>query len=126
MLVLIFLLALVLRSYFAYDISADNDYIVSGGSDSYYWRRIIDYSVETGDSLYWDSLINFPDGLRNPRPPFYSMSVAVPAVIAADMFGSVSDSIGFMFVWSTAFWGALTVVPVYMLGRETFGRRAGL
>ncbi|HUU07408.1 MAG TPA: carboxypeptidase regulatory-like domain-containing protein, partial [Thermoplasmata archaeon] len=58
--------------------------------------------------------------------PFYSMSVAVPAVIAADMFESVSDSVGFMFVWSTAFWGALTVLPVYMLGRETFGRRAGL
>ncbi len=126
MLVLIFMLALFLRSYFAYDLSADNDYIVSGGSDSYYWRRIIDYSVETGDSLYWDYLINFPDGLRNPRPPFYSMSVAVPAVIAADMFDSVSDSIGFMFIWSTAFWGALTVVPVYLLGKETFGRRAGL
>ncbi|MGB2825230.1 MAG: carboxypeptidase regulatory-like domain-containing protein, partial [Thermoplasmata archaeon] len=126
MLVLIFLLALFLRSYFAYDISSGNDYLVSGGSDSYYWRRIIDYSVETGDSLYWDYLINFPDGLRNPRPPFYSMSVAVPAVIAADMFESVSDSVGFMFVWSTAFWGALTVLPVYMLGRETFGRRAGL
>ena len=126
MLVLIFLLALFLRSYFAYDISSGNDYLVSGGSDSYYWRRIIDYNVETGDSLYWDYLINFPNGLRNPRPPFYSMSVAVPAVIAADMFESVSDSVGFMFVWSTAFWGALTVLPVYMLGRETFGKRAGL
>jgi asparagine N-glycosylation enzyme membrane subunit Stt3 len=126
MLVLIFLLALFLRSYFAYDLSADNDYIVSGGSDSYYWRRIIDYHVDTGDSMYWDSLINFPNGLRNPRPPFYSMSVALPAVVAADMFDSISDSVGFMFVWSTAFWGALTIVPVYFLGKETFGRRAGL
>jgi asparagine N-glycosylation enzyme membrane subunit Stt3 len=126
MLFLIFLLALFLRSYFAYDISVDNDYIVSGGSDSYYWRRIIDYHVETGDSLYWDYLINFPNGLRNPRPPLYSMSVAVPAVMAADLFDSISDSVGFMFVWSTAFWGALTIVPVYLLGKETFGKRAGL
>jgi len=126
MLTLIFLLALFLRSYFVYDLSADNDYIVSGGSDSYYWRRIIDYHVETGDSMYWDSLINFPNGLRNPRPPFYSMSVALPAVMASDMFDSMSDAVGFMFVWSTAFWGALTVVPVYFLGKETFGRRAGL
>ena len=126
MLVFIFLLALFVRSYFAFEMSADNDYIVSGGSDSYYWRRLIDYHVETGDSMYRDPLINFPAGLRNPRPPLYSMSVALPAVMAEGLFESISDSIGFMFVWSTAFWGALTVVPVYFLGKETFGRRAGL
>ncbi|UCE91703.1 MAG: carboxypeptidase regulatory-like domain-containing protein [Methanobacteriota archaeon] len=126
MLVFIFLLALFVRSYFAFGVSAENDYIVSGGSDSYYWRRIIDYHVETGESLYWDSLINFPNGIRNPRPPFYSMSVAVPAVAASALFESMSDAVGFMFVWSTAFWGALTVIPVYFLGKETFGRRAGL
>ncbi|UCE81449.1 MAG: glycosyltransferase family 39 protein [Methanobacteriota archaeon] len=126
MMVFIFLLALFIRSYFAFDMSVDNDFIVSGGSDSYYWRRIIDYHVETGDSMYWDPLINFPDGIRNPRPPFYSMSVALPAVIAEDLFETMSDAVGFMFVWSTAFWGALTVVPVYFLGKETFGRRAGL
>ncbi len=126
MLIFIFLLALFVRSFFAFEISADNDYIVSGGSDSYYWRRIIDYHVDTGDSMYWDSLINFPIGIRNPRPPLYSMSVAVPAVAVSDLFESMSDAVGFMFVWSTAFWGALTVIPVYFLGKETFGRRAGL
>ena len=126
MLFFIFLLALFVRSYFGYSLSADNDYIVSGGSDSYYWRRIIDYNVETGKQLYWDPLINFPDGIRNPRPPFYSFSVAVPAIAAQDMFDSLSDSVGFMFIWSTAFWGSLTVVPLYFLGKETFGKRAGL
>jgi len=126
MLVFVFLLALFVRSYFAYDISADNGYIVSGGSDSYYWRRIIDYNAETGENLFFDPLLNYPHGGVNPRPPFYSMSVAVPAVFAQGMFDSLSDSIGFMLIWSTAFWGALTVIPVYFLGKETFGRRAGL
>ena len=125
-LIFIFLIALFVRSYFAFDLSSENDFIVSGGSDSYYWRRIIDYHVETGDSMYWDPLINFPDGIRNPRPPFYSMSVALPAVVAEGLFDTMSDAIGFMFVWSTAIWGALTVIPVYFLGKETFGRRAGL
>lgn len=126
MLIFIFLLALFVRSYFAFETSADNGYIVSGGSDSYYWRRIIDYSADTGKQLYWDPLTAYPDGIRNPRPPLYSMSVVVPGVLAQDLFASLDDSIGFMFVWSTAFWGALTVVPVYFLGKETFGRRAGL
>ena len=126
MLIFIFLLALFVRSYFAFETSADNGYIVSGGSDSYYWRRIIDYSVDTGKQLYWDPLTAYPDGIRNPRPPLYSMSVVVPSVLAQDLFASLDDSVGFMFVWSTAFWGALTVVPVYFLGKETFGKRSGL
>ena len=126
MLIFIFVLALFVRSYFAFETSADNGYIVSGGSDSYYWRRIIDYSVDTGKQLYWDPLTAYPDGIRNPRPPLYSMSVVVPGVLAQDLFASLDDSVGFMFVWSTAFWGALTVIPVYFLGKETFGKRAGL
>ncbi len=125
-LVFIFLIALFVRSYFAFEMSQENDYLVSGGSDSYYWRRIIDYNAETGKSLYWDWLINYPDGIRNPRPPFFSMSVAVPAVLTQGLFDSLSDATGFMFVWSTAFWGALTVVPVFFLGKEIFGRRVGL
>src|SRR4030042_5180723 len=88
MLLFIFIMALFVRSYFAYQTSADNDYIVSGGSDSYYWRRIIDYNAETGKQLFFDPLINFPDGIRNPRPPLYSMSVAVPAVVLREPFAA--------------------------------------
>ena len=126
MLFFIFLLALFVRSYFGFAMAQDNGYIVSGGSDSYYWRRIIDYSSDTGKQLYWDPLPNYPDGIRNPRPPFFSMSIVVPAVLAQDLFKSLDDAIGFTFLWSTAFWGALTVIPTYFLGKEVFGRRAGL
>jgi len=124
-LALLFTVALFVRTYFGYDIASDG-YLVSGGSDSYYWQRIIDYSAETGKQLYWDPTINYPDGIRNPRPPFYSMSVVVPAVFAQGLFASLDDAIGWSLLWSTAFWGALTVIPTYFLGKETFGRRAGL
>ncbi len=126
MLFFIFVLALFIRSYFGYEMAASNGYLVSGGSDSYYWQRIIHYSADTGKQLYWDPLLNFPDGIRNPRPPLFSMSVVVPATIAQGMFGSLDDALGWTFMWSTAFWGALTVVPTFFLGKETFGRRAGL
>ena len=126
MLFFIFVLALFIRSYFGYEMAASNGYLVSGGSDSYYWQRIIHYSADTGKQMYWDPLINFPDGIRNPRPPLFSMSVVVPATIAQSMFGSLDDAIGWTLLWSTAFWGALTVVPTFFLGKETFGRRAGL
>ncbi len=126
MLFLIFVLALFVRSYFGYEMSSQNGYIVSGGSDSYYWQRIIGYSAETGKQLYWDPLINYPDGIRNPRPPFFSMSIVVPAVFSQGLFDSLDDALGWTLIWSTAFWGALTVVPTYFLGKEVFGRRAGL
>lgn len=122
----IFVLALFTRAYFGHDLAAENGYIVSGGSDSYYWQRIIDYSAKTGRQLYWDPLINYPEGIRNPRPPLFSMSVVVPAVFAQGLFSSLEDALGWMLMWSTAFWGALTVIPTYFLGKEVFGRRTGL
>ncbi len=126
MLLFMFLLALFVRSYFGYDTTVENGYIWSGGSDSYYWGRILEYNSETGKQLYWDPMINYPDGIRNPRPPFFSFSIVVPAVIAQDMFSSLDEAVLWTFMWSTAFWGALTVIPTYFLGKETFGRRAGL
>ena len=126
MLLLIFVLALFVRAYYGYSMAIDNGYIVSGGSDSYYWRRIIDFHVGTGHQLYWDDLSNYPDGIRNPRPPFFSMMIAVPAVLAQGLFSSLDDSVGWFFIWSTAFWGAATVIPTYFMGKEAFGRRAGL
>ena len=126
MLLFIFLLALFVRSYFGYETTVDNGYIWSGGSDSYYWGRILDYNSETGKQLYWDPLINYPDGIRNPRPPFFSFSIVAPAVFIQDAFASLDEAVLWTFMWSTAFWGALTVVPTYFLGKETFGRRAGL
>lgn len=124
-LILLFAVALFTRTYFGYDTAMDG-YLVSGGSDSYYWQRIIDYSAETGKQLYWDPVINYPDGIRNPRPPFYSMSIVVPAVFAQGLFESLDDAVGWSLLWSTAFWGALTIIPTYFVGKEIFGRRAGL
>jgi len=126
MLLLLFFLALFVRAYYGYSMSVDNGYIVSGGSDSYYWRRIIDHSVDTGQQLYWDDLSNYPYGIRNPRPPFFSMMVAVPSVLAQGLFDSLDDSVGWFFIWSTAFWGAATIIPTYFMGKEAFGKRAGL
>ena len=126
LLAIIFLLALFIRGYFGYDIAQDNGYLVSGGSDSYYWQHIIDYSSNTGKQFFFDPLINWPDGIRNPRPPMYSFSVVVPAVFTQGFYASLEDAWGAQLLWSTAFWGALTVVPTYLLGKEAFGRRAGL
>ncbi len=126
MLIFIFVIALFVRAYFGYSPAHDNGNLVSGGSDSYYWERIIHYSADTGKQLYFDPDLNFPSGIRNPRPPMFSMSVVVPSIILQNGFPSLDEALGWIFLWTPAFWGALTIVPTYLLGKETFGRRAGL
>lgn len=126
MLLFIFVLAMFVRSYFGYSIAHDNGNLVSGGSDSYYWERIIHYSANTGKQLYFDPMLNFPEGIRNPRPPMFSMAVVVPGILSQNAFPSVDEALGWIFLLTPAFWGSLTVIPTYLLGKETFGRRAGL
>ncbi len=126
-LVLLLCLAFFVRTYFAYDLTVDNGYLVSGGSDSYYHERVIDYVSATGDHLVRDPLLNYPFGLRNPRLPLYDWSVAVSGMVSAAVTGQpVSTGTGYMLDLSTAFWGTLTVIPVFLIGRMAFGNKAGL
>jgi dolichyl-diphosphooligosaccharide--protein glycosyltransferase len=39
---------------------------------------------------------------------------------------TITDSTGYTLLFSTAFWGALTCIPVYLITRAAFGNRAGL
>ena len=126
-LVAIIFIALFVRSYFGYSTAVDNGFLVAGGSDSYYHQRVIEYVEETGTHLVNDPLLNYPMGVRNMRPPLYDWSVAVTSMFISGVTGiSIDDSTGFTLLFSTAFWGALTCIPVYLITRAAFGNRAGL
>ena len=122
----IFALAMFLRTYFGFGPATDPAFLVSGGSDSYYHKRIIDYVVDTGKHLVYDPLLGYPIGLRSGRPPLYDWSVAVTGIAASPLFSSVEVSVWYSFLFSTAVWGSLTIFPLFFLTKEAFGRRAGL
>ena len=126
-LALLVLVAFFVRSYFVYGPSVDNGYLVSGGSDSYYHQRVIDYVTSTGHHLMADPMLNYPVSYRDARPPLYDWSVAVTGMMWSSITGApVADGTGLSLVLSTAIWGALTVIPVFMIGRSAFGNKAGL
>jgi dolichyl-diphosphooligosaccharide--protein glycosyltransferase len=126
-LVLIFFLALYLRSYFAFDLATDTGFVVSGGSDSYYHKRVIDYVVDTGHHLVEEPLLAYPFGSQaSGRPPMFDWSVAVSGMAVAPLFPDVDTSVWYSFIFSTALWGALTVFPMYFLTKGAFGRRAAM
>lgn len=122
----IFVLAMFLRTWFGFGLATDPAFLVSGGSDSYYHKRIIDYVVETGGHLVYDPLLGYPIGLRSGRPPLYDWSVAVVGIVFSPFFQNVEVSVWYSFLFSTAVWGSLTIFPLYFLTKEAFGRRAGL
>ncbi len=121
----IFALAFFVRSYFVYDLAL-KDFLVSGGSDAYYYRWTIEHIVTTGRHLLHDGMLNYPLGMNNPRPPIYGWSVSLVGIVLGNLQGSLELGIWQSFLFSTAFWGALTIFPTYFLGRDVFGHRAGL
>ncbi|MBM4237805.1 MAG: hypothetical protein FJ151_04900, partial [Euryarchaeota archaeon] len=126
-LVMIVFIALFVRSYFGYSTSVENGFLVSGGSDSYYHQRVIDHVASTGTHLVQDPLLNYPWGMRNARPPLYDWSIAVIGMFFSSITGvATATAVGFSLVFSTAIWGALTVVPVYLTTRAAFGNKAGI
>ncbi|MEE8231785.1 MAG: STT3 domain-containing protein, partial [Thermoplasmata archaeon] len=118
----IFALALFLRAFFAYEL-AIQDFLLSGGSDAFYFGWILENIVTTGRHLLQDPMLNFPVGMLNPRPPIYAWSVALVGQLVGTLQGSVSDGVGQTFLFSTAVWGALTIFPTYFLAKEMFGKR---
>ncbi|HIJ00260.1 MAG TPA: peptide transporter, partial [Candidatus Methanomethylophilaceae archaeon] len=122
----IVLLAFFLRSFFAYGPSISNGFALSGGSDAVYYQRVIDHIVSTGQQLVNDPLLNYPYDSANPREPLYAWVVAVGGMFLT-LFGIPTETaVGMSFVFSTAIFGALACIPVYLIARETFGNRTGL
>jgi len=128
-LVIIFLLALFLRGYYGYEPATKYGapYLYSGGSDSYYHQRAIEYSLDYHRYLNWDPMLNYPIGFPNPRAPLFDSSVAVWGEILAPFFnGDAFTSASFILIWITALFGALTIIPTYLLAKEAFNRKVGL
>ncbi len=125
-LMFIFSLALFVRSYYGVVPATEDGFVLSGGSDSYYHNYVVFYSQDTGEFHFWDDMLNYPVGTRNPRPPLYDMSVSLGGIGASPFFdGDVYTSTNWVFLFSTAFFGALTIIPTYFLAKEAFGRRTG-
>ncbi|MFA5943657.1 MAG: STT3 domain-containing protein [Candidatus Thermoplasmatota archaeon] len=123
---LFFVLALTLRIAFSVGTGHDE---ASGreiftGNDPYYHDRALRHLLDTGENLDFDSAINYPDGRSNPNPPLFVWTAA-PLALALDATNA-EDPTGTALNIMTGIWGALAIIPVYMIGRDLWGRGAGL
>ncbi len=100
----------------------------SGGSDPYYnWMNIV-YFITYHHWIVFDPRMNYPIGTINPRNPFFHMVVIVVAEAFGPLFGTngVTNVAFYAFEELDAVFGAIMIIPVYLIGKELFGKKGGL
>ncbi|MEM4292836.1 MAG: carboxypeptidase regulatory-like domain-containing protein [Thermoplasmata archaeon] len=125
----IFFLGLLMRVYFATELITQHGplYLYSGGSDSYYHSRVIEYIVANKHHLVLDTLLNYPTGAINPRAPLFDWMVAILGTCLAPLFGG--DAVlaaAYVLVYIAPVWGSLCIFPLYFLTKDIFGRKTAL
>ncbi len=126
-LIAFFAIALFLRAYFNYGASYSGGAFRWSGTDPYYHLRVMEHILATGQFLLFDRMINYPVGAINPRPPLFSWTTAAAGGLLSPFFGGDSHrALQMSAMFAPAVWAALTVIPVYLLGKTAFNRTAGL
>jgi asparagine N-glycosylation enzyme membrane subunit Stt3 len=102
-------------------------YFFAGGSDSFYHWRVSDYIILNHRNLIFDSSLKYPIGAINPREPLFDWMNAVFGIVFAPLFGGSQAAAGmFSLELAAPLWAALTVLPLYLVGKEVSSRRMGL
>lgn len=123
-LLVIVIVAFVLRFAMAYGVSADGDYALSGGSSAQYHLHVIE-SILAGSWSLTDMSVNYPLGGSLTVPPLLDF---IAAGVASLFAGSMGDTVAASFALGVLapIFGALTCIPVYMIGKEMFDKTIGV
>ncbi len=118
--------AFILRAFPPYSRVFVGDWVKFTGTDAYYHMRVIDNIVRNFPHFtQLDPYMVFPGGTPIDGTRFFDIVVA--AVIWIAGLGSPTEHmVDVIGAYYPAVLGALTVVPVYFIGKELFGRWAGL
>jgi asparagine N-glycosylation enzyme membrane subunit Stt3 len=111
--------ALALRAVFLGEVFGSDGTVVLTDPDALYHARRALYSFANFPSvLFFDPYLNHPDGSPVPWPPLYDWTLAA----AARALGGSPRAFDLTLAWAAPVLGALTVVPVYAIGRALAGR----
>jgi oligosaccharyl transferase (archaeosortase A-associated) len=122
---LFFGLALYLRVALPYDQVFSGEWIKFTGVDAWYNMRIVDNLVHNFPHLNsFDPYLLYPAGSGVVRPFFgYFLASIIWLIGLGSPTQHTVDIVG---VYLPAVLGALTVIPVYFIGKELFNRWAGV
>jgi len=123
---LFFGIALFLRAYLPYDQVFSGEWIKFTSVDAYYQMRLVDNLVHNFPQLTnFDPYLLYPFGIAIDNIHFFNWLLAGISWVIG--LGSPSQhTIDVVAVYFPAVLAALTVIPVYFIGKELFGRWAGV
>jgi len=127
-----FIVALILRVAWnivpAMNAGGTGTWDMTGGSDPWYMKRVVDYILANNSHLVFDADRAYPMGAINPRPPLFSWSLALGGMALSWILES--DNTGEVIWWSLlsmpAIYGALAVFPIAGIANRVHSKRAGL
>ena len=99
---------------------------MTGGSDPWYMKRVVEYVVAENAHLIWDADRNYPVGGINPRPPLFTWSMALGAMLLTNLGLGSGDAVWYAMLALPAIFGALIVFPIAGIARDNFGKGAGV
>jgi len=122
----LFGVGLYLRVYFPYDQVFSDGSVWFKGADPWYHMRLVENLVQHfPQRIYFDAYSYYPHGAVVPWPPFYDWLIAGAALIAGLGHPSL-HTVQTVGAFTPAVLGALTVIPVYFIGKELFNRWVGV
>ncbi len=131
MVALAFLIALIVRIAWnvipAMNANGTGLWDMTGGSDPWYMKRVVDYVIAERSHLIFDHDRAYPTGGINPRPPLFSWSLALGGLALSWVLEIPADQAVW---WSMsalpAIYGALIVLPIAGIATRAHSRRAGI
>ncbi len=100
---------------------------MSGGSDPWYMKRVVDYVVLQKSHLIIDADRAYPMVAINPRPPLFSWSLALGGLFLSWLSGmTLETSVWWSVASLPAIFGALIVLPIAGLARKLHSNMAGI
>ena len=118
-------IAVFVRVFFAYGVSAGSDFALSGGTAASNNLYALEKLLSEGAVSFVNGSMYYPYGSANVAPMLFTL-VMYPFALVANVF--LQDPVvasSFALALSGPLFGVLACIPVYFIGKELTGRTAG-
>ncbi len=126
----LFVISLYIRVGPSYNYVFTSTFVRFGGNDPWYNMRLVENTLHHfPHRIYFDALTHYPHGTVVPFAPLfdYLLAVIIWLIGLGNPYATLGQhGIEVIGAWFPAILGAITVIPVYFIGKELYNRNAGL